>query len=208
MKLLLLFLLLLLPAIATAATTPPELVTPGKVIAQPSLKAPLGKEWLIPRGKWTPVNGVLTANQIPVQKHPAVLDLATGPGPMIVECDFQVDAKQTFIVGCNSKKGHVGRVTITATKVCVAENTPVNGKATNHVLTQQVISLKPGEWQHLKVEYAGDKMAAWLNQTYLDGEHPFLSTPKATWFFAATDGVKVRKIRLTQGVSPTAVTAQ
>ncbi len=191
-----------------ATATSPELVTPGKVLVQPSLKEPLGKEWQIPKGKWTPADGVMTANQIPAQKHPAVLAFATGPAPMIVQCDFQVDAKQTFIVGCNSKKGHVGRVTISATKVYISENTPVNGKASNHILSQQAISLKPNEWQHLKFEYAGDKVAAWLNDIYIEGEHPFLATPKATWFFAATDGVKVRKIKITEGVSPAAVSAK
>jgi hypothetical protein len=90
----------------------------------------------------------------------------------------------------------------------VSENEVVNGKVTNQALAQQVIALKPGEWEHLRVEYAGDKMAAWLNQTALEGENAFLATPKSAWFFAATDGVKVRKIRITEGAAASVATIQ
>ena len=198
MKSLLLFLFLGATFLASAAPQP-ELTSPGKIIAQPTLQEPLGKEWSVARGIWTPANGILTAKQIPAQKHPAVLRITTGPSPMIVECDFRFNAGKAFIIGCNSKMGHVGRVSITPAKVAIAENSKVNGKVTNDVLAQQVVALKPTDWQHLRVEYAGDKMAAWLNAISLEGEHPFLATPKEVWFFAATEGVQVRNIRVTEG---------
>ena len=191
-----------------SAATPPELVTPGKVLASPALTAPLGKEWSVAKGTWTPADGVLTANQIPAQKHPAVLRLATDASPMIVECEFRLNAAKAFTVGCNSAQGHVGRVAITPAKVVIAENSKVNGKVTNHVLAQQVVSLKPSEWQHLKVEYAGDTMAAWLNDTSLTGENPFLATPKTMWFFAAADGIQLRNIHITQGTAASAAAAK
>lgn len=190
-----------LSAISLASAAPqPDLVSPGKIIAQPTLQAPLSKPWIVAKGIWTPANGIITANQIPAQKHPAVLNLPTGPAPMIVECDFQFNTAKVFVVGCNAKTGHVGRVTISPAKIAIAENSKVNGKVTNHVLAQQVVALKPTDWQHLRVEYTGDKLAAWLNDTSLQAEHPFLATPKAAWFFAATDGVQLRNIRITEGV--------
>jgi hypothetical protein len=203
MKTLVLSFLLGAASLAAADTTPaptPQ-VTPRHVLAQPDLKTPLGKEWSAPRGKWTPADGVLTGAQIPAQKHPEVLRLTTGPAPMIVECEFRFNKAKSFIVGCNGAKGHIGRVTVSPTLVDVAANPVVAAKTTNHILAKQTVALKPTDWQHLRVEYAGDKMAAWLNQTALQGEDAFLATPKVTWFFAGSDGLQIRKISITQGTA-------
>jgi len=181
-----------------ASPQSPSMVTPGAVISQPDLQQPLGKEWSVAKGTWTATDGVLIVHALPEQHHIPVLHLATGPVDLIWECEFQVGSKQSFLVGCDGLK-HVGRVIITPTSIAIAESSPdpATGKPGNHILSKQVVDLKPGQWQHLRVEYAGDEIAARLNDIALQGQHPYLATPKKQWWFAASEGVQIRNIRVT-----------
>jgi hypothetical protein len=194
------FLLALLLPIWCFAGDTPLLVSPGKVISQPSLREPLGKEWSVAKGKWEPQEGVLTATEIPEEHHVAVLHLATGPASLIVECDFRFSGGKVFLVGCDGNK-HVGRLIITPKSARLAEDsTEVKGKTPSHVLTEATVDLKPGEWQHLRVEYAGDQMAARLGNFELRAQHPYLATPKVRWWFAAGGAtIDLRNIRVSEG---------
>jgi hypothetical protein len=198
------FLLLPLLALAAfAAAESPVLVTAGKVISQPSLKEPLGKEWSVAKGKWTAADGVLTADEIEDEHHAAVVHLATGPTPLVWECDFKLgDAGKIFYVGCDSNK-HVGRLVVTPKKAHLAEDSTENKatKTPGHVLAEAGFDAKPNEWQHLRLEYAGDQMVARLNGAELRAQHPYLATPKVRWWFAASGhGVQMRNIRISEGV--------
>ena len=178
----------------------PIIARPGKVIAQPDFRQALGPEWSVIKGKWTPADGVLTAVEIPEEKHAAVLHLKTGPVSAVIDCEFRLNGGKTFYVGCDSTK-HVGRVVITGTTVKLAEDsTEVKGKTPSHVLAEAKVDLKPGEWQRLHVEYAGDRMAARLNGDELKVQHEYLATPKERWWFAASgDNVQVRNVRFSEG---------
>ena len=87
---------------------PAMLNRPGKTLSQPDFIQPLGKEWSIGKGKWEPADGILTATEIPEEHHVAVLHLATGPVPLILECEFRYHGGNIFYVGFDSASKHVG----------------------------------------------------------------------------------------------------
>jgi len=196
------FLAIIFPCAASlhADDDAPLLNEPGKVISQPDFKQPLGSEWTASKGKWEPADGVVTVTDIPEQKHIPVLHLATGPAPIIFECEFRYNSGKAFLVGFDSAAKHCGRVVINPKKVTLCEDsTEVKGKTPSHVLAEMPVDLKPDEWQKLRVEYAGEKLAIRLNGQELRAEHPFLGTPKARWWMAAASTDQVRNVKVTEG---------
>ncbi len=200
MKFLLPSLYLLSLCLARAEDATPILVKPGQVISAPDFKQPLGPEWSVAKGQWTPAEGILTAIDIPDQKHVPVLHLQTGPTPLVVDCEFRFDGGKIFYVGCDGAK-HIGRVVIMEKSARIAEDsTEVKGKTPSHTLTETKIDLKQGEWQKLHVEYAGDQMAVRLNDQELKAQHEYLATPKVRWWFAGGDKVQIRNVRISTGL--------
>ncbi|MDR3405628.1 MAG: hypothetical protein P4L99_24240 [Chthoniobacter sp.] len=173
----------------------PLLNNPGKVISAPDLKQPLGAEWSVAKGKWEPADGILSVTDIPDQKHIPVLHLATGPTPLIWECEFKFNNGKSFLVGCDAQK-HVGRVVIGPKSLKIAEDTAAPSKT----IQETAVDLKPDAWHTLRVEYAGDQIAARLDGQDLKGQHEYLATPKVRWWFAAADSVQIRNIKVTEGV--------
>jgi hypothetical protein len=178
----------------------PLLNQPGKVITAPDLKQPLGSEWSTGKGKWTPADGLLTVTNIPEENHIPVLHLATGPTPLIWECEFKFNDGKAFLVGCDAAAKHCGRVVIAPKSVKVCEDsTEVKGKVPSHTLSETPVDLKSEDWHTLRVEYAGDQLAARLDGQSLTGQDPHLATPKVRWWFAAADSVQIRNIHITEG---------
>ncbi|MEA3211402.1 MAG: hypothetical protein QOE70_4459 [Chthoniobacter sp.] len=200
MKRFLPLLISLLLCIARAEEQTPMLVRAGKVITQPDFRQPLGPEWSVAKGQWTPTDGVLAAVEIPDEKHVAVLHLKTGPVNMVVDCEFRFQGGKIFFVGCDGTR-HVGRLVITEQSAKLAEDsTEVKGKSPSHVLAETKIDLKQGDWQRLHVEYVGDQMAARLNGQEMKVQHEYLATPKVRWWFAAGgDNVQLRNVRFSEG---------
>lgn len=178
-----------------------------KVISKPDFKQPLGAEWSTGKGKWDPTEGVLKVTDLPDEHHIPVLHLATGPASLIWECEFRFNAGKSFLVGCDAQK-HVGRVVIGAKsfKIC-EDSTEVKGKSGSHTLSETPVDLKPGDWHTLRVDHAGDRIAARLDATELQAQHAYLATPKVRWWFAASDAVEIRNVRITEA-TPEAVSPQ
>lgn len=192
--------LFLLAALSAFAADAPLLVKPGKVISAPDLKSPLGAEWSVAKGKWEPADGVLKATDLPEEKHAAVLHLKTGPKPLVFECEFRFDSSKAFLIGCDATK-HVGRLIVTPKGAKLAEDsTEVKGKTPSHTLAEAKVDLKTDEWQHLRVEFTGDQLAAQLGSAQLKAQHPYLATPKQRWWFAVSGGTaQIRNIRVSEG---------
>src|SRR3954469_4276426 len=102
--------LILLPF--SAAFADDILVHPCKIISQPDLRQPLGPEWSVAKGKWTPADGVLTAVEIPDEKHVSVIHLKTGSVSLVVDCEFRFNGGKIFYLGCDGTK-HIGRLVVT-----------------------------------------------------------------------------------------------
>jgi hypothetical protein len=183
----------------------PLLNKPGRVISAPDFKQPLGPEWSVAKGKWEPADGVLTATNIPEEKHIPVLHLTTGPTPLIWECEFKFNKGASFLVGCDAQK-HVGRVVIGPKSLKIAEDTAAPSKTVN----ETAVDLNPDEWHKLRVEYAGNQIAARIederftarhdfDDKELTAQHDYFATPKTRWWFAAADTVQIRNVKVTEG---------
>jgi len=92
------------------------------VIAAPSFDEPLDSTFSVAKGSWTPAKGILTAVEVPADKHVAVLHHNVGLSSAVIELEFKLDGSPAFLVGCDGKKGHVGRVVVKPTGVDIAED--------------------------------------------------------------------------------------
>ena len=197
-------LLLVMVAAATtvwAEDAKPLLVQPRKIIAQPDLQQPLGAGWSIRKGTWDVKGGELVAAEVPADKHSAVLWQQVGLQSAVIECEFQFAGGKVFIIGCDSEKKHVGRLTITPKVAKLSEDaSEVKGQHPGTMLGQAALDLQPGCWYAVRLEWKGNQMAARVAGKELQGEHPSLATPKARWWFAVGGAkVLVKNIKACEG---------
>lgn len=202
MKALLLLLAIVLTQTAAFADDAKSLlIQPGKVVAQPDLKQPLGAEWKAVKGTWEPKDGELVCAEVPADKHSAVLWHQVGLQSAVIECEFLFDGGKVFIIGCDTDKKHVGRVTITPKLARITEDaSAVKGKTPPKTLAEAALDLKPGQWYPARLEWTGDKMAARVAGKELRGENEKLSVPKARWWFAVGGAkVRVKNVKVCEG---------
>ncbi len=161
------------------------------LLAAPTLAEPLDSSFSIAKGRWTPKDGMLEVLDLPEQKHIPVLHHTAGLAEAVIDVEFLLDGPGTFLVGCDSAK-HVGRVVVTTTALSIAEDSV----KPSHTIAKLPLTVKPGEWHHLRVEWKGDRMAARLDGKELAAQHAFLATPKARSWLAAGKSVKVRNLKI------------
>ncbi len=196
-------LLLALAVVAStlAEDTKPILVQPGKLIAQPDLKEPLGAEWKSPHGSWEVKAGELVIAERPEDKHAAVLWHQVALQSAIIECEIQFDGGSGFLIGCDAPNRHVGRLVVTAKNAKLAEDSSeIKGKQPGMTLDETTLDLKPGQWYPVRLEWAGDKIAARVAGKSIQGQHPTLSVAKERWWFAVSGAkVRVRNVKVWEG---------
>lgn len=187
-------------------TAKPILVKDGKVVAEPDLTKPLDKDWSVRKGTWDVKDGELVASEIPTEKHAAVIWHQVGLQNAVIECDFLFDGAGGFLIGCDSKNHHVGRLVINRKGAKISEDStevksPEPGKShPGQTLGSTPLDLKPGQWYHVRFEWTGDQMAANVDGHEFKGQHPTLSTEKARWWFAVGGKfVKIRHIKVSEG---------
>jgi hypothetical protein len=161
------------------------------VLAAPTFKEPLDAAWSIAKGKWRPNDGVLDVLDIPEEKHIPVLHHKVGLASATIEVEFLIDGPGSFLVGCDSDK-HVGRVVVTAAGVSIAEDS----MKPSHTIAKTDMTVKSGEWHHLRVEWTGDRMAANLDGKEVRAQHEFLATAKQRSWLAAGKSVHVRNLKI------------
>jgi hypothetical protein len=160
-------------------------------VAAPSFTEPLAAPFAAVKGKWIPKDGVLSIVDIPAEKHIPVLHHKVGLASAVIDVEFRFDGAGSFLVGCDSDT-HVGRVVINAKGLSIAEDSV----KPSHTIATLPLTVKPGEWHQLRVEWKGDQMAARLNGKELRAQHAFLATAKARSWLAATQTVKVRNLKI------------
>ncbi len=179
----------------------PIFVEPGKLVAQPDFKRPLGAEWKSPYGSWEVKDGELVIAEHPEDKHAAVLWHQVALPSAIIECELQFDGGSGFLIGCDAADRHVGRLVVTAKNVKLAEDSSeIKGKQPGQTLDETALDLKPGHWYPVRLEWAGDKLAARVAGKMIQGQHPTLSATKARWWFAVSGAkVRVRNVKVWAG---------
>lgn len=170
---------------------------PLPVIAAPDFKQPLDATWQIAKGSYVPKDGVLTAAELPADKHVAVLWHLVGLESAAMEFEFRLDGSKSLIIGCDGKGpkglGHVGRVGIGLKAIYVAEDSV----KPSHTLTNAPVDVKPGEWHRVRVEWRGNTMAARLDGREIRATHPYLATPKQrSWIAVGGPGTQIRNLTI------------
>lgn len=160
-------------------------------VASPGFKEPLDATWSIAKGTWTPDNGILKAVELPEEKHVAVLHHKVGLESATIDCEFQLDGPDVFIIGCDGTQ-HVGRVVVTTAGLSIAEDSV----KPSHTIASLKFPVKAGEWHRLHVEWQGDEMAASLDGQELRAQHPFLVSPKAQSWLAVAKTASVRALTI------------
>ena len=184
----------------TTATAPVLNVPAGEAFA-PDFTKPLGAEWKIVKGAWTAEGGELRGDEVPADKHSAVLWHPGKVETLIIQCEFKLGAANTFYVGFDGK-GHVGRLVIRAGSIGLYEDSPdldlkPGEKSKSHALATFATKLKPDEWHPLTLEIRGDEMAALVAGVPLKGQHAFLATAKERfWFAVGGTGLRIRNLKV------------
>ncbi len=182
------------------ATAPVLNVPAGEAFA-PDFTKPLGAEWKIVKGTWTAEGGELRGDEVPADKHSAVLWHPGKVESLIIQCEFMLGTANTFYVGFDGK-GHVGRLVIRAGLIGLYDDSPdqnlkAGEKSKSHPLATFATKLKPDEWVPLTLEIRGDEMAALVAGVQLKGQHAFLATPKERfWFAIGGTGLRIRNLKV------------
>lgn len=174
-----------------AADAPKEAELP--LIASPTFDAPLDSSFSVAKGTWTPAMGVLTAVEVPEDKHVAVLHHNVGLSAAVIDCEFKLDGSPAFLVGCDGKAHHVGRVVVKGGSVEIAEDSA----KTSHVIASLKMPVAQGQWHHLRVEWKGDEMIATLDGQSVRAKHEYFATPKTrSWLAVPKSKTEIRKLTI------------
>lgn len=178
---------------AMAADAPKTLLVDKDLplLASPSFKEALGPDFSVAKGKWTPADGVLAVLDLPDEKHIPVLHHKAGLKTAAIEAEFFLDGPGSFLIGCDGSK-HVGRVVVSTTMLSIAEDSV----APSHTVAKVPMTVKPGEWHKIRVEWKGDQMAAILDGQEIKAQHEYLGNAKARSWLAAGKSVKVRNLKI------------
>jgi hypothetical protein len=185
-------LLIVTAALVAAADAP---VKDGElpIVAAPDFNGPLDSSFSVAKGTWTPAMGVLTAAEVPEDKHVAVLHHNAGLGSAVIECDFRLEGSPSFLIGCDGKTHHVGRVVVKGTGVDIAEDSA----KTSHVIATLKMPVASEQWHHLRVEWKKDEMIATLDGQTVSAKHDYFATPKTrSWLAVPKSKTEIRKLTI------------
>lgn len=164
------------PATTPAPVPATVMLTPGKVLLNDPLNAPLAKEWKSAKGKWEAVDGAVRGAEIPADMHGAVTRRQLPMTDAVIAFSFKLDGTKAISLSLNGAKGHVSRVRITPAGVTVQKDDQdgKNGPDKGAMLDTAKVAIKPGEWHTMVVELQGPDILATL-----DGKHTAFGTHEA-----------------------------
>ena len=184
----------------TTATAPVLNVPAGEPFA-PDFTKPLGSEWQVVKGEWKAEGGELRGDEVAADKHSAVLWHPGKVETLILTCEFRLGGANTFYVGFDGAR-HVGRLVVRANSVGLFEDSPDANpqpgvKQASKPLMTFATKLKADEWYPLTLEIRGDEMAALVAGVQLKGQHPFLASAKARfWFAVGGKDLRIRNLKV------------
>lgn len=163
----------------------------------PDFSQPLGREWSVIKGQWQTVNGELRGDELPADKHAAVLHHPGKVEALILTCEFRLGEARTLYFGFDGQR-HVGRLVVRPNGTGLYEDGPdTKGKSVSKPLATAEVKPKPGEWYPLTLEIRSDEMVAQLLGKTLKARHAYLATPKARYWLAVSGtNARVRNLKV------------
>jgi len=169
-----------LGSIAAAERAPTAL----KPAVEEDFSSSVDKSWRVGKGDWKIVDGAWQGAELPADKHGAVARYPLEFTDAVIEFDFRLDGAKGISLSLNDQKGHVGRLSINPAGFQVAKDDhDHDGPDQRAVLGMQAVEFKPGTWHHVRVEIAGRRMTAKIDDVEAGGEHELIAVTKANFGF-------------------------
>ena len=136
--------------------------------------------------------------ELAADKHAAVLHHPGDVSNLIVTFEFRLGESRTVYFGFDGKS-HVGRFVATKGGFGIYEDSPnpPGEKASSKPLATSKQKLKGDEWYPVTLEIRGDEMALQMAGETLKGQHTYLASPKARYWFAVSgDDAQIRNLKV------------
>ena len=131
-----------------------------------SATGPLKAPWVMPKGKWEAVDGILQGSEIKADKHAAVLHYNKKNHNLIVQFDYELKGAQFLHLSFNHAKGHLWRLMITDKEIRLQKDKnkkDPNSKA--EVAAKAGFTTKPGQRHTVIVEIVGSQIVARIDDS-------------------------------------------
>jgi hypothetical protein len=196
---------LLAAFVAIAADPTPKaklyMVEPGKLLIADDFASGPSKEWRAGKGKWEAVDGGVRGTQVAAHMHAATLRRPVSFHDGVIEYHFRFDGGKLHTLSLNDPKGHVCRVKVTPTGFVVQKD--AHNKETDkvEVLGKCDMTIKPGEWYAVSVEFRGPEMLARVGDKIAYGSSKAIDVDKSNvGLTVAGDGVSFKEFRVWTGM--------
>lgn len=136
----------------------------GKLLISEDFDKPLGPAWKAAKGKWEVANGALRGEELPADKHGAVVRTNVKLRNVVVQYSFKLDGAKMTTFSINDAKGHNSRVLINGESFTARKDDHDHAGPDQAVLLQTVKTpVAAGEWHTLVIEIHGGEFLARLN---------------------------------------------
>lgn len=186
-----------------ADTTPakaPVMVEPGKLLIADDFATGPSKEWRAGKGKWEATDGSVRGTQVAADMHAATLRRPVSFHDGVIEYRFRLDSGKLHTLSLNDPKGHVCRVKITPTGFVVQKDAHDKEVDKVEVLGKCDMTIKPGEWYAISVEFRGPEMLARVGDKVAYGSSKAIDVDKSNvGLTVGGDGVSFKEFRVWTG---------
>jgi len=179
-----------------AATAAENAATPA---VSEDFSSTIAPGWRTAVGDWKIVDGALRGAERAADNHGAVARRPLEFTDAVIEFDFRFDGAKGISLSLNDKKEHVARLSISPKTFTVAKDDhDHDGPDKRVVLETKKTELAPGSWHHARVEIAGKRMTAKIDDVEAGGEHELIATTKANFgFTVAGESASFKNLRVT-----------
>ena len=142
--------------LAAHAAEQPLLAIPGKVIVECKLDAAPVAPWVMPKGKWELVEGVVRGSEKPEDKHGAVARLPNKLADYVIDYEFKFEGGKAHSLSINAAKEHMARIMITPQFVSVLRDGSHDGTRKPDLYARFAVNFAAGSWHKVHMEMVGD----------------------------------------------------
>jgi len=189
-----------------ASNPAPLLGVPGQCLLQTDFASePLDPAWKAVRGTWEVKDGALRGQEIPEQKHAAVLRHELAVHDFIATFVFRFDGGKAIKLVVNKDHAHIFAVSIWPNEMDVFKQPEKNKTFSQKtgMLDARKLEINTEQWHTATVEVIGKTVVASLDgQLILCGSHEGIDVDKTEVDFAANAKGAIKSIKFCRASAP------
>lgn len=158
------------------------------ILLEEKFDTELSKDWFWGLGTWTAKDGVLRGFESGPRRHGPVkmckLPLKDG----IVECEFRLEGKATFvgvIFNGSQERGHIVHLVMGKGQLRILVH-PKQGETVELLKQDNVLAVD--EWHRVKIEFKGTTIIATVNDKTITASNPCIAEEKLTFGLGGDSG--------------------